>query len=98
LNPDSEFSSPSKLGLLPNSGIIISGCGSQKKENGDSYNLSNTCGFDSIVQLMAVAFCYSSKLREQVVDFENIPGIELAIAISKTNAINKKLLSKRLDI
>jgi len=47
---------------------------------------------------MAVAFCYSSKLREQVVDFENIPGIELAIAISKTNAINKKLLSKRLDI
>ncbi|CAI6369803.1 unnamed protein product [Macrosiphum euphorbiae] len=106
LNPDSEWltipldqmSSPSKLGLLPNGGIIISGCGSQRKENGDTYNLSNTCGFDSIVQLMAVAFCVSSKLREQVVDFENIPGIELAITISKTNAINKNLLSKRLDI
>jgi len=47
---------------------------------------------------MAVAFCDSSKLREQVVDFENIPGIELAIAISKTNSINKNVLSKRLEI
>jgi len=105
LNPDSEWltipldqiSSPSKLGLLPNGEIIISGCGSQRKENGDTYNLSNTCGFNSIVQLMTVAFCDSSKLREKVVDFE-YPGIELKIAISKTNAINKNLLSKILDI
>jgi len=83
--PLDQIYSPSKLALLPNDGIIISGCGSQRKENGDTYNLSNTRGFDFIVQLMAVAFCDSSKLREQVVDFENIPGIELAIAIGIQN-------------
>lgn len=106
MNPDSEWltipldqiSSPSKIGLLPNGGIIIIGCGSQKKENGDTYNLSNTCGFDSIIQLVAVAFCDSRKLREQVLELENIPGIELAIDISKTNVINKNILIKRFDI
>jgi len=72
LNPDSKWltipldqiSSSSKLALLPNGGIIISGCGSQRKESSDTYNLSNTCGFDSLIQLMAVAFCDSSALRE----------------------------------
>lgn len=103
LSPDSEWltipldqiSSSSKLALLPNGGIIISGCGSQRKENSDTYNLSNTCGFDSLIQLMAVAFCDSSTLREQTLELKNSPEIQLAIDISKTNSINKHLLKKR---
>lgn len=106
LNPDSEWltipldqiCSKSKIGLLPNGGIIISGCGSQGKENENTYNLSNTCGFDSIMQLIAVAFCDSSTLREQVLQFDNIPEIELAIDLSKTNTINKNILNKRFNI
>lgn len=93
-----QICSTSKIGLLPNGGIIISGCGSQRKEDENTYNLSNTCGFDSIMQLIAVAFCDSSTLREQVLQFDNIPEIELAIDLSKTNTINKNILSKRFNI
>jgi len=49
LNPNSEWltipldqiSSPSKMALLPNGGIIISGCGGQRKENSVTYTVDS---------------------------------------------------------
>jgi len=93
--PLDQISTKSKVSLLPNGEIVISDWGSQRKENEDTYNLSTTCGFDSIAQLMAVTTCDSIKLLEQVVELENIRRIELAIAKSKTNVINKHLLNNK---
>lgn len=97
LNPDTEWMtiplenvfSPSKMGLLPNGGSIIGGniCPNDK---GKIYTLSNTCGFDSLLQLLGVAYCDSIHLRSST---ENDKGIEsvvnLALELTKNNYIGK---------
>jgi len=106
LNPDKEWItipeenvfSPSKMGLLPNGGTIIGGniCPNDK---GKTYTLSNTCGFDSLLQLLGVAYCDSIHLRSST---ENDRGIELvvnlALELTKNNYIGKTVLNSRLNI
>lgn len=52
---------PSNMGLLPNGGVM-SGGSNCSTDKGKTFSLSNTCGFDSFLKLIGVAYCDSIKL------------------------------------
>lgn len=69
MNPASEWavieereaSKPVKVGLMRNGGSIKI---TRTKFDGEVISLSNTCAFDSVVQILATSYCDSKKLQE----------------------------------
>lgn len=105
LNPRSEWSSmdlednlgkPIPVGILCNGGTITIPK-TRKNKTMNSISLSNTCAFDSLIQIIGTSLCDSKKLKNEI-DFMKDSNIFYLADILAQKNVTSKAYSIRTDI